>query len=86
MLTAIFRRRSPRPGTGAAHSADANSPRRLLVAAHIKPRSQCSDTERIDFDNIGMLACLLGYESLYEHGYITTFLPAMGAALPTERR
>ncbi|MGN9786003.1 HNH endonuclease [Nonomuraea sp. ZG12] len=45
-------------------------PRRLLVAAHIKPRSECSDDERRQLSNIGMAACLLGCDALYELGYI----------------
>lgn len=46
-------------------------PERLLVAAHIKPRNECSYAERIDIPNIGMAACTLGCDSLYEYGYIT---------------
>ncbi|WP_327107001.1 HNH endonuclease signature motif containing protein [Nonomuraea glycinis] len=45
-------------------------PRRLLVAAHIKPRSECSDDERRQLSNIGMAVCLLGCDTLYELGYI----------------
>lgn len=46
-------------------------PEDLLVAAHIKPRSQCSEAERLDIPSIAMTACLLGCDALYEHGYIT---------------
>ncbi|GAA4635874.1 hypothetical protein GCM10023196_083290 [Actinoallomurus vinaceus] len=46
-------------------------PRRFLWAAHIKKRSECSDEERRDLSNIAMLACILGCDALYEHGYIT---------------
>ncbi|MDQ7906852.1 hypothetical protein RB614_20260 [Phytohabitans sp. ZYX-F-186] len=46
-------------------------PPQFLVAAHIKRRTECSDTEKLDLDNVAMLACLLGCDSLYEHGYIT---------------
>ncbi|WP_439681815.1 hypothetical protein [Embleya sp. MST-111070] len=42
----------------------------FLVAAHIKKRARCDDTERRDLKNVGMLACVLGCDSLYEHGYI----------------
>lgn len=43
----------------------------LLVAAHIKQRSIASDDERRDLLNIGMLACKLGCDDLYELGYIS---------------
>ncbi|MGW1680101.1 hypothetical protein [Saccharopolyspora sp. NPDC002376] len=42
----------------------------FLIGAHIKKRSACTEDERKDFDNIGMLACLLGCDSLFEHGFI----------------
>lgn len=45
-------------------------PRAFLVAAHIKKRAACTEDERWDL-NVGMLACLLGCDSLYEHGLIT---------------
>ncbi|MEV8631935.1 hypothetical protein AB0395_09780 [Streptosporangium sp. NPDC051023] len=45
--------------------------RRLLVAAHIKKRSACSDQERRDLANVAMLNCILGCDALYEHGYVT---------------
>jgi hypothetical protein len=44
--------------------------RSQLVAAHIKKRRFCSETERTDFDNVAMLACLLGCDSLFEHGWV----------------
>lgn len=53
-------------------------PRRLLVAAHIKRRSECSDYERRQLSEICMAACLLGCDALYEHGYIGV---AYGGAL-----
>ncbi|MFB9545688.1 hypothetical protein ACFFR1_19445 [Micromonospora sagamiensis] len=28
------------------------------------------DAERLDYDNVAMLACVLGCDSLYEHGFI----------------
>ncbi|WP_051831413.1 HNH endonuclease [Streptomyces violens] len=46
-------------------------PREFLVAAHIKKRSACDDAERWDIRNVAMLACLLGCDSLFEHGFIT---------------
>ena len=45
-------------------------PRRLIVAAHIKKRSQCSDGERKD-PNVVMGNCLLGCDILYEIGVVT---------------
>ncbi|WP_244266592.1 HNH endonuclease signature motif containing protein [Pseudarthrobacter chlorophenolicus] len=46
-------------------------PEELLVAAHIKPRSACSEEERMDTRNVSMLACLFGCDALFEHGYLT---------------
>jgi hypothetical protein len=46
-------------------------PVELLVAAHIKRRSDCDDTERRDLRNVAMLACHLGCDRLYELGYVT---------------
>lgn len=43
----------------------------LLVAAHIKTRSECSRQERLDERYIVFGACLLGCDSLYERGIIT---------------
>ncbi|TDC95409.1 hypothetical protein E1161_04275 [Saccharopolyspora aridisoli] len=45
-------------------------PPAFLVGAHIKKRAMCSEDERKDFDNVGMLACVLGCDSLFEHGFI----------------
>jgi hypothetical protein len=46
-------------------------PNRLLVAAHIKKRSQCTAEERLDLPHVGMPACLLGCDALFEAGLIT---------------
>jgi len=46
-------------------------PEKLLIAAHIKPRSECESRERLDFANIAFAACLLGCDALYERGYIS---------------
>lgn len=46
-------------------------PIEFLVAAHIKQRSLCSDEEKSDLVNIGMLACKFGCDDLYELGYIS---------------
>ncbi|CAO5147010.1 HNH nuclease domain-containing protein [Frankia sp. AiPs1] len=45
-------------------------PAKLLVAAHIKKRAACMEDEKRDLANVGMLACLLGCDSLYEHGFV----------------
>jgi hypothetical protein len=42
----------------------------LLVAAHIKPRAKCSDTERRDYANNIVPMCLLGCDALFERGFI----------------
>jgi hypothetical protein len=41
----------------------------LLVASHIKPRSECTEKERID-PSVVMLACVLGCDSLFDKGFI----------------
>ncbi|MEU4803156.1 hypothetical protein [Actinosynnema sp. NPDC023587] len=46
-------------------------PVELLVAAHVKRRSECSDEERRDLRNVAMLACHLGCDRLYELGYVS---------------
>jgi len=43
----------------------------LLIAAHIKQRSECTDSEKADIPNIAMPMCLMGCDSLYEKGYLT---------------
>ena len=45
-------------------------PVELLVAAHIKPRSKCSDAERKDWANVVRM-CLLGCDALFERGHVT---------------
>lgn len=42
----------------------------LLVTAHIKPRAQCSDSERRDTSHNLMPLCLLGCDTLFEQGFI----------------
>ncbi|MDQ0757307.1 HNH endonuclease [Arthrobacter sp. B3I4] len=48
----------------------AELPARLLVAGHIKPRSRCSENERLDYLSAAMLVCNLGCDALFEWGYI----------------
>ncbi|NKX56272.1 hypothetical protein [Arthrobacter mobilis] len=45
-------------------------PIEFLVAAHIKRRSACSDTEKQDFENIAMPNCKLGCDELFGRGFI----------------
>ncbi len=45
-------------------------PTTLLVAAHIKPRSECTDSERRDFVNNIVPICLIGCDALFERGLI----------------
>ncbi|QJR35218.1 HNH endonuclease [Gemmatimonas groenlandica] len=42
----------------------------LLIAAHIKRRSDCSHQERLDFDHNTMLLCLFGCDALFERQYV----------------
>lgn len=44
--------------------------RRFLVAAHIKPRRECTLEERLDLPGVVMPACLFGCDILFEHGYL----------------
>lgn len=58
-----------------------NFHRSFLVTAHIKLRANCSDTERLDFDNVAMAACKLGCDALYEAGFIG--VNATGTIVPS---
>lgn len=42
----------------------------FLIAAHIKKRSFCTEAEKRDLRNIGMLNCRFGCDELYERGFI----------------
>lgn len=44
--------------------------RELLIAAHIKRRSNCSNEERSDIWNVAVLACAMGCDSLFEKGFV----------------
>jgi hypothetical protein len=46
-------------------------PTKLMVAAHIKPRSECSGRERRDAQNIVFGVCLLGCDAFYERGLLS---------------
>jgi hypothetical protein len=43
----------------------------FLVAAHIKKRAECTDTEKRDARHIVIAACRFGCDELFERGYIT---------------
>jgi hypothetical protein len=45
-------------------------PDRLLVAAHIKKRSECSHSEKTDIPTVAMIVCALGCDALFENGYV----------------
>jgi hypothetical protein len=42
----------------------------FLVAAHIKPRSKCTDNEIWDIPRVAMAACLFGCDASFERGYV----------------
>ncbi|VVM82102.1 hypothetical protein PS639_02332 [Pseudomonas fluorescens] len=46
-------------------------PVNMLVAAHLKMRAACSNSERKDINNVAALMCKLGCDDLYEKGYIS---------------
>lgn len=45
---------------------------KYLVAAHIKPRRDCTEEERRD-PNVAMLACLMGCDAAFENGDLRVF-------------
>ena len=45
-------------------------PLEFLVAAHIKRRSDCSNSEKLDFQNVAALMCKSGCDDLFEKGYV----------------
>lgn len=46
-------------------------PIEIMVAGHIKPRSECKLSEKKDYLNIVFPVCLLGCDALYERGLIS---------------
>lgn len=42
----------------------------LLVASHIKKRSECAREERLDYQHIVAPMCLLGCDAVFERGYV----------------
>lgn len=47
-----------------------NFPVDLLIASHVKKRSECSKVERLDYQHVVAPMCLLGCDALYEKGYV----------------
>lgn len=45
-------------------------PRKFLVAGHIKKRSECSNSERLDVLNVAMPVCVFGCDALFERRLI----------------
>jgi hypothetical protein len=45
-------------------------PIRFLVAAHIKKRSECTNEEKRDFENVVAAMCSFGCDELFERGVI----------------
>ena len=68
---AALKRRLLPGDTGQCALCGRTLPKSLLIAAHIKKRAVCTDTEKRDFANIAMPACALGCDALYEQGFIT---------------
>ncbi|WP_156384391.1 hypothetical protein [Marmoricola sp. Leaf446] len=58
-------------------------PSMFVWAAHIKPRSECSDAERNRVTDIGMAACTFGCDQLYEQGLLT--VNASGLVIVADR-
>ena len=56
--------------TGSCTICSRTLPHELLIAAHIKIRSKCSNDEKLDIDNVATLMCKLGCDALYEGHYI----------------
>lgn len=74
-----------RSGTFACQMCGREFPVDLLVAAHVKQRSECSESERCDPENVIAL-CKLGCDDLFERGYIAVRagIVAAGKTPPTE--
>ncbi|WP_327389887.1 hypothetical protein OG728_11895 [Streptomyces microflavus] len=67
---AALKRRLLQEGQGQCALCGRALPGSFLIAAHIKKRAMCSDDEKRDLANVAMLACTLGCDAVYEHGYI----------------
>ena len=72
-----------RAGHGTCSLCGEKLPVHLIVAAHIKPRAQCSEKERRDFLNIVPM-CLLGCDALFERRYVAVVNGKVVFRLPEE--
>ncbi|MEU3533620.1 hypothetical protein AB0E70_18775 [Streptomyces murinus] len=68
---AALKRHLLKGATGECALCGRDLPSTFLIAAHIKKRAMCTDDEKRDLANIAMLACTLGCDAVYEHGYVT---------------
>ncbi|MET7458232.1 hypothetical protein ABZT03_41680 [Streptomyces sp. NPDC005574] len=66
-----LKRRLLQGSTGQCALCGRTLPGTFLIAAHIKKRAMCSDEEKRDLADIAMLACTLGCDAVYEHGYVS---------------
>ncbi|MEU1863685.1 hypothetical protein [Streptomyces gardneri] len=66
-----LKRRLLKEGSGECALCGRALPGAFLIAAHIKKRAMCSDDEKRDLANVAMLACTLGCDAVYEHGYVS---------------
>lgn len=69
--------------TGTCAICDATLPIGLLVAAHIKPRSACTEAERRDFENNVVPMCVLGCDALFERGLIVVQAGKVAVRMPS---
>lgn len=59
-------------------------PKNLLIAAHIKLRSESSEADRLNFSAAAMLACSLGCDALFEQGYLIVDGDGIVQTMPTD--
>lgn len=56
--------------TGCCGICGRDLPVDMLITSHIKQRSECTNEERVDYENVVMPMCKFGCDDLYEKGYI----------------
>ena len=57
--------------TGTCQLCNKEMKSEFLIAAHIKRRSECDESEKRDLDGVMMLACKFGCDYLFEVGFIS---------------
>ena len=57
--------------TGVCQLCNREMKAEFLIAAHIKRRSECDDSEKRDLDGVMMLACKFGCDYLFEVGLLS---------------